>query len=84
LPASYRREATLVARVRREPNLLAVTFERDGEEPRTLFVEDSALVAIAAIGFIMTAHGLHDGDRIAVTAADKLDEVASDERERLR
>jgi len=63
----------MVGRIRREPGLLAVIFERDGEEPERILAADPRMAAVTAVGLIITARELRDGDRITVTAADKLD-----------
>jgi hypothetical protein len=64
----------MVARVRKEPNLLAVTFEGDGEEPQRILAGDNRMAAVTAAGMIITRRDPLDGDRITVTAADKLDD----------
>jgi hypothetical protein len=74
----------MVARVRREPDLLAVVFERDGEEPQRILAADPRMAAVTAVGMIITARELRDGDRITVTAAEKLDDEPDDERSRRR
>jgi hypothetical protein len=53
----------MVKRVRREPNLLSVAFERDGKEAERLTVADGWLVAVVAVGLIMTRRPLLLGDR---------------------
>jgi hypothetical protein len=65
----------MVARIRREPNLLAVTFERDGEVPETVLAGDGRMAAVTAVGLIITRRALMEGDLIKVTAAEKLDET---------
>jgi hypothetical protein len=56
----------MVALFLREPNLLAITFERDGEEPERLVVADGGLAMVGALGLILARRTLLAGDRQTV------------------
>jgi hypothetical protein len=60
----------MVGRVRREPNLLTVSFHRDGEEPERLTVADGGLAAVVALGLILTHRPLLAGDKVMVEPGD--------------
>lgn len=60
----------MVARVRKEPDVLVVTFERDGEEPVRIEAADGEKALLRAVALLLAYSKLHAGDRLRVEAAD--------------
>jgi hypothetical protein len=62
----------MVARVKHEPDALAVVFERDGEEPIRVEAADGEKAVLRAVTILLAHRRLHVGDKLTVTAADLL------------
>jgi hypothetical protein len=60
----------MVARIRREPDILVVVFERDGEEPVRVEVADGEKAVLRAVAILLAHRKLHVGDHLWIDAAD--------------
>jgi hypothetical protein len=58
----------MVARVKHEPDALAVVFERDGEEPIRIEVADGDKALLRAVAILLAHRRLHVGDKLTVVA----------------
>jgi hypothetical protein len=57
------------ARVRREPELLLLRFERDGSEPETKLARGGRQALLYAVGLLIGHTRLMVGDKLSVRAA---------------
>jgi hypothetical protein len=60
----------MVARVRKEPNLLTVTVEHVGEQPQRITVDGGHMALVVAVGLLMVNRELRPGDKLTVSATD--------------
>jgi len=60
----------MAARVRPEPNALAVVFERDGEELVRVEAADGEKAVLRAVTILLAHSKLLVGDRLRIEAAD--------------
>jgi hypothetical protein len=59
------------ARIRREPEMLRLKFERDGEEPETKLARGGRQALLYAVGLLIQRTRLRVGDKLSVHAADE-------------
>jgi hypothetical protein len=59
----------MVARVKHEPDALAVVFERNGEDPIRIEAADGDKALLRAVAILLAHRRLHPGDKLSVRAA---------------
>jgi hypothetical protein len=61
----------MIARIKPEPGMLAVVFERDGEEPVRIEAPNGQSALLRAVGLLLSrCCRLQPGDKLTVEAAD--------------